>query len=165
MARIDVMRSVPDRPIVVAMASRISETSINCGNAYELSEWWKMVLDYVDVEGDPNEAGDEECIILDRSGSHRLLFSEVDELQQPVGRIHFDLAPIDRRRDEEIKRVLALGATEVADRRHPDGSGWMVLADPAGNQFCIVQSDAERSDADQTRDLARQRGESGDGVP
>jgi hypothetical protein len=131
----------------MGMASRISETSINCGNAYALSEWWKMVLDYVDVEGDPNEAGDEECVILDRSGSHRLLFGEVDELQQPVGRIHFDLAPTDRRRDEEIERVLALGATEVADRRHPDGSGWMVLADPAGNQFCIVRSDGERSDS------------------
>jgi predicted enzyme related to lactoylglutathione lyase len=34
--------------------------------------------------------------------------------------------------------VLALGATHVADRRRPDGSGWFVLADPEGNEFCIL---------------------------
>jgi hypothetical protein len=39
--------------------------------------------------------------------------------------------------------VLALGATEVGDFRDPDGSGWMVLADPEGNEFCILRSDAE----------------------
>ncbi len=68
----------------------------------------------------------------------------VADLQQPEGRIHFDLAPIDRTRDEEIERVVGLGAAPVADRRNPDGTGWMVLADPAGNLFCIVRSDEER---------------------
>jgi hypothetical protein len=60
-------------------------------------------------------------------------------------RLHLDLVPTDRTRDEEIERVLGLGATEVADRRNPDGTGWMVLADPEGNEFCIVRSDAERA--------------------
>ena len=59
--------------------------------------------------------------------------------------MHLDLVPTDRFRDEEIERVLALGAAEVADRRNPDGTGWMVLADPEGNEFCIVRSDAERA--------------------
>jgi hypothetical protein len=36
-------------------------------------------------------------------------------------------------------------ATEVADLRNSDGSGWMVLADPAGNEFCILRSNAERA--------------------
>ena len=44
---------------------------------------------------------------------------------------------------EEIERVLALGAVQIADRRNGDGSGWMVLADPEGNRFCIVRSDEE----------------------
>jgi len=44
---------------------------------YKLSEWWKQVLDYADVEDDPNEPGHEECMILSRDGSHRLLFIEV----------------------------------------------------------------------------------------
>ena len=127
------------------MASRVSNTGINCTNAFELSEWWKSVIGYSDAPGDPNEVGDEECMIVDLDTGHRLLFTEVDDLQDPEGRIHLDLAPVDRRRDEEIERVLGLGASEVADRRNPDGTGWMVLADPAGNLFCIVRSDEERN--------------------
>lgn len=130
------------------MVSRVSHTTVNCRNAFELSEWWKRVLDYTDVPGDPNEPGHEECMIVDPRTGHRLLFIEVAHLQDPVGRVHLDLAPQDRRRDEEIDRVLGLGAVEVADRRRPDGSGWMVLADPVGNQFCILRSDEERAAAD-----------------
>ena len=130
-----------------AMTSRVSHTSFNCRDAYALSTWWKRVLGYTDVPGDPNEAGDEECMIVDPSTGHRLLFIEVGELAEEGGRVHLDLAPEDRRRDEEIERVLALGATQVADRRHPNGSGWMVLADIEGNQFCILRSDAERAEA------------------
>lgn len=126
------------------MASRVSHTTFDCRNAFELSEWWKQVLGYIDVPDDPNEAGHEECMILDQATGHRLLFIEVDDLRSAGGRIHLDLVPTDRRRDGEIERVLASGATEVADRRNPDGTGWMVLADPAGNHFCILRSDEER---------------------
>jgi hypothetical protein len=122
----------------------VSHTTFNCENAFELSEWWKRVLHYVDLRGDPNEPGDGECMIVDPTGGHRLLFVEVDALQQPLGRIHLDLAPTDRSRDDEVERVLALGAQEVADRRDADGTGWVVLADPSGNLFCIVRSDEER---------------------
>ncbi|MGI9585608.1 MAG: VOC family protein [Acidimicrobiia bacterium] len=127
------------------MVSRISNTGINCTNAFELSEWWKAVLNYSDVAGEPNNPGDAECVIVDPDTGHELAFTEVNELQDPEGRIHFDLVPTDRCRDEEISRVLGLGATQVADRRNPDGTGWMVLADPDGNLFCIVRSDEERT--------------------
>jgi catechol 2,3-dioxygenase-like lactoylglutathione lyase family enzyme len=130
------------------MGSRISHTTISSADAYALSEWWKQVLEWTDVPGDPNESGDEECMIVDPRTGHRLLFLEVDELQEPVGRVHLDLAPRDRTRDEEIERVVGLGAREVADRRRADGSGWMVLADPEGNLLCIVRSDAERTATD-----------------
>jgi hypothetical protein len=82
---------------------------------------------------------------LDPRTGHRLLFIEVADLQDPVGRIHLDLATTDLTQDEEVERVLGLGAREVADRRRPDGTGWMVLEDPVGNRFCIVRSDAERA--------------------
>jgi hypothetical protein len=127
------------------MASRISHTTLDCVDAFELSEWWKQVLRYSDMPGDPNEPGDEECMIVDPNSHHRLLFIEVDELRSDGGRIHFDLVPTDRRRDDEIERVLALGAVTIADRRNRDGTGWMVLADPAGNRFCILRSDEERA--------------------
>ena len=57
-----------------------------------------------------------------------------------------DLVPTDRRRDDEIDRVIALGGTEIADRRNRDGTGWMVLSDPEGNHFCILRSDEERAE-------------------
>jgi hypothetical protein len=72
-----------------------------------------------------------------------VLFIEVPEAKQVKNRIHFDLRPIDRTRDEEIERVLALGATQVADLRNDDGTGWMVLVDPEGNEFCILRSERE----------------------
>lgn len=58
--------------------------------------------------------------------------------------MHFDLAPTDRTRDAEVERIVTLGATEVADHRNPDGSGWVTLADLEGNEFGVVRSDAER---------------------
>jgi Glyoxalase-like domain len=127
-----------------AMVSRISHTTVDCLHAFELSEWWKQLVGYADVPGDPNEAGDEECTIVDAATGHSLLFIEVPDDKSIKNRIHFDLSPTDRRRDEEIDRVMALGARQVADHRKPDGAGWMVLADPEGNEFCIVRSDAER---------------------
>ncbi|HET7349393.1 MAG TPA: VOC family protein, partial [Marmoricola sp.] len=58
-------------------------------------------------------------------------------------RLHLDLRPSAGTRDEELERLLGLGATQVADLRQDDGSGWVVLADPEGNEFCILRSEAE----------------------
>ena len=59
--------------------------------------------------------------------------------------MHLDLVSQDRRRDEEVDRVRALGARLVDDQRRPDGAGWVVFADPEGNEFCVVRSDAEHT--------------------
>ena len=127
------------------MTSRISHTTIDCDNAYELSEWWKQVLDYVDVEGDPNERGHEECMILARDGSHHVLFIEVPEGKNVKNRIHFDLRPTDRSRDEEVDRLVGIGAGVVGDLRgkYGPGTGWVTMADPEGNEFCVLRSDGE----------------------
>jgi len=129
------------------MTSRISHTTIDCSDAYALSTWWKPVLDYRDVPDDPNEPGHEECMIVSPAGDHRILFIEVPEAKTVKNRVHFDLVPTDRTRDEEVERVLALGASQVADHRgiYGPGSGWVILADPEGNEFCILRSDAERA--------------------
>ena len=125
------------------MTSFVSHTSVDCANAYELSRWWQAVLDYIDVADDPNEPGHEECMILSRDGTHRLLFIEVPEPKQGKNRIHFDLRPVDGSREAELARLIEMGATEVDDRRNADGTGWVVLADPEGNEFCILRADAE----------------------
>ena len=72
-----------------------------------------------------------------RSALDRLLFIEVPEAKQVKNRVHFDLDPVEGSRDEELARLLELGATVVDDRRLPDGTGWVVLADPEGNEFCV----------------------------
>ena len=127
------------------MVSRVSHTTIDSLDAYALSEWWKPVLGYTDVPGDPNEPGHEECMILDPATGHRLLFIETGEVKDGKNRVHLDLAPTDRTRDEEVERVIGLGAALVADRRNADGTGWVVFADPEGNEFCVLRSDAERA--------------------
>lgn len=129
---------------VSAMVSRIVHPTFDCRNAFALSTWWKQVIGYEDLPGNPNFEGDPECLIADPVTGSQLLFIEVGDNKTVKNRLHLDLAPTDRRRDEEIERVLALGATAVDDQRRPDGTGWMVMADPEGNEFCIVRSDAER---------------------
>ena len=131
------------------MTSRVSHTTVDCHDAFALSEWWKGVLDYVDVEDDPNLPGHEECMVLRRDGSHRLLFIEVPDDKVAKNRVHLDLEPVEGTRDDELSRLLAHGAVEVADHRgqHGPGTGWVVLADPEGNEFCILRNAAERDAA------------------
>jgi catechol 2,3-dioxygenase-like lactoylglutathione lyase family enzyme len=126
------------------MVSRISHTTFDCGDAFTISTFWREVLGFTDVPGDPNEPGDQECMIVGPGGEPRLLFVQVPEGKQVKNRVHFDLEPTDRSRDQEIERVVALGATPLHDLREDDGSGWLVLADPEGNEFCILRSRAER---------------------
>jgi hypothetical protein len=125
------------------MTSYVSHTSVDCRNAYTLSEWWRIVLDYRHDPDDPNEPGHEECLIISPDGHHRLLFIEVPDAKQVKNRIHLDLRPREGGRDDELARLLELGATEVDDRRNPDATGWVVLADPEGNEFCILRSVTE----------------------
>jgi len=125
------------------VTSFISHTSVDCADAYTLCRWWQAVLDYVEDPDDPNEPGHEECMIFSRDRTHRLLFIEVPEPKQVKNRIHFDLRPVEGSRDAELARLIELGATTVDDRRNADGTGWAVLADPEGNEFCILRSNAE----------------------
>ena len=128
------------------MAAFISHLTIDCSDAYSLSEWWKPVLGYVDVPGDPNLPGHEECMITDPDGAGvNVLFIEVPEGKTTKNRLHLDLRPRADLRDTEIERVIAHGATVLADRRgkYGPGSGWVVFADPEGNEFCILRSQAE----------------------
>jgi glyoxalase superfamily protein len=128
------------------MTSRIAHTTVDAADAYELSEWWKQVLGYVDLDGDPNLPGHEECMIHSPETGHHVLFIEVPDARAVKNRLHFDLRPVDRTRDEEVDRLVSIGASRLADHRdvRGDGTGWVTLADPEGNEFCVLRSDAER---------------------
>jgi predicted enzyme related to lactoylglutathione lyase len=129
------------------MTAVISHTTIDATDAYAQSLFWEQVLGYAEDPGDPNEPGHEECMIFSPDGRTRVLFIEMPEKKQVKNRMHFDLVPAEGTRDAEAARLVSIGATVVDDLRRPDGSGWVVLADPEGNEFCILRSEAERAAA------------------
>jgi len=129
---------------MTAMTALISHTSFDSFDAHAMSVFWGLVLGFVEDPDDPNEPGHEECMIFSADGSQRLLFIEVPDAKSVKNRLHLDLKPAESTRKQELGRLLELGAREVSDRRRADGSGWVVLADPEGNEFCILRSDAER---------------------
>jgi Glyoxalase-like domain len=92
------------------MTSRISHTSFDASDAFAQSLFWSQVLDFAEDPGDPNEPGHEECLIISRDGSQMLLFITVPDGKQVKNRVHLDLRPADCTREQEVERVLALGA-------------------------------------------------------
>jgi predicted enzyme related to lactoylglutathione lyase len=129
------------------MTAVISHTTIDAADAYAQSLFWARVLGYAQDPNDPNEPGHEECMIFSPDGRTRVLFIEVPDTKQVKNRMHFDLVPAEGTRDAEAARLVSIGATVVDDLRRPGGSGWVVLADPEGNEFCILRSEAERAAA------------------
>jgi predicted enzyme related to lactoylglutathione lyase len=123
------------------MVSRIAHTTIDTRNAYELSLFWADVLGWVENPADPNLPEHAECMIFAPDGSARLLFIDVPEHKQVKNRLHLDVQAVGSSRDEEVERLLALGATLFEDHRKPDGTGWATLADPEGNEFCVLRTD------------------------
>jgi len=111
---------------VVAMVTLISHTSFDSFNAHASSVFWGDVLGFAEDPDDPNEPGDEECMIFSADGTHRLLFIEVPDAKQVKNRVHLDLKPAAGTREQELERLMGLGAHQIADRRRPDGSGWIV---------------------------------------
>jgi hypothetical protein len=126
------------------MAVRIKSITFDCADPYHLAQFWSEVTGFREDPNNPNEPGDPEGLLLSPDGSLALLFIPVPEAKQTKNRVHLDLVPLERRRDEEVERFLDIGARLVDDQRRPDGSGWVVLSDPEGNEFCIERSDSER---------------------
>jgi hypothetical protein len=125
------------------MVSVLQNVAIDCANAYELARFWSGVTGR--PLGPADRPGDAEVEVLMAEGPV-LYFHQVPEPKTVKNRLHLCLRP-ETSRDEEVARLLGLGATLVADRRAADGSGWAVLADPEGNEFCVLRSTAERSAA------------------
>lgn len=122
------------------MRFEIRNIAFDCADPYALALFWSQVLDVPMPEH--NRAG-EDVAVLVPPGYPMLYFARVPEPKTVKNRVHICLTPR-QARDVEVNRVLELGATIVADRRNPDGTGWAVLADPDGNEFCLLRSEAER---------------------
>jgi predicted enzyme related to lactoylglutathione lyase len=124
------------------MTTSIRWISIDCADPYALSRFYAAVTGW--QAGPEDEPDHDECEVRPPMDGHPgLLFTRVPESKTCKNRLHLDLQPHDRTRDEEVERVVALGATVVADFRGT-GKGWVVLNDPEGNEFCMNTSPAER---------------------
>jgi predicted enzyme related to lactoylglutathione lyase len=123
------------------MPSSVLNVSVDCADPYELCRFWSEVTGKPIPEED--QPGNDE-VGFQLNDDTALLFLRVPEPKTVKNRLHLCLQP-DIPRDEEISRILGLGATLVNDLRNPDGTGWAVLADPEGNEFCVLRSAAERA--------------------
>jgi predicted enzyme related to lactoylglutathione lyase len=120
--------------------------TVDCTDAALVGRFWEVVLGWpLEIEPDPDapELG-LAAFLTNPSGGPNILFQPVPEPKTVKNRVHLDLGPTDRTRDAEVERLVGAGATIVSDQRRPDGTGWVVMADPEGNEFCVERSETER---------------------
>ena len=130
------------------MTVAINQITFDCARPTPLAEFWSQVTGFQQDPDDPNLPDDEQAWLQDPvAKGMALYFQRVPEGKVVKNRVHLDVRPIGGTRDEEVERLLGIGATLVDDQRKPDGTGWAVLADPEGNEFCVERSDAEREGA------------------
>ncbi len=112
-------------------------TAVDAADPVRLGRWWAEVLGWRVTYEDPEEVVLEPPAGTPADGvSPDLLFLAVPDPRTVKNRLHLDLRPDDQA--AEVQRVLALGA-----RRVDIGQGeqtWVVLADPEGNEFCILRA-------------------------
>jgi predicted enzyme related to lactoylglutathione lyase len=122
------------------MSSILLNITFDCADPGALARFWAQVTGWpVTEEAQPGFA--ESAVGTADQGRPRLYFVRVPEGKTVKNRVHLDVMPTDRTQDEEIVRLTGLGATVVSDRR-PE-FGWVILADPEGNEFCVEISAAE----------------------
>jgi catechol 2,3-dioxygenase-like lactoylglutathione lyase family enzyme len=121
----------------------IRHITVDCADPYALSGFWSQVTGY--PRHPDAEPGGDTCLLVAPDGEGPgILFIRVPESKSGKNRWHLDVMPTDRTRDQEVERLAGLGAAAHEDHRKPDGTGWVTMADPEGNLFCVERSAAER---------------------
>jgi Glyoxalase-like domain len=120
------------------MACRITELVLKCRDPEVIARFWCEVLDFIEL--DREEDG---CIeIGPREGfggpQPTIFLVPSDEHKNDHAWLHIDVNPTDRDQDAELQRLLAAGA-ELIDVGQPAKASWHVLADPEGNEFCLLK--------------------------
>ncbi|MEU4689355.1 VOC family protein [Actinoplanes sp. NPDC023714] len=116
----------------------IRHITIDARDPLRIARFWSELTGApIDAESD-----DEEALVESTPG---LLFIAVPEAKTVKNRLHLDIQPPTGTRDAFVDKVVALGATIFQDHRKPDGTGWVTLRDPEGNEFCVERSAAERA--------------------
>ena len=118
---------------------RIQCLTIDCHDPKLLGEFWGEVLGW-----QVTHESEFEVVVEPPAGSPLqnvapdILFLKVPDKKVVKNRLHLDLRPDDR--DAEVARIKKLGAVEVEIGQSQDPNvTWVVLADPEGNEFCVLQ--------------------------
>ncbi len=114
------------------MSLEWEQVVVNALDPLVLGAWWRDALGWVVVNDDPAEFE----IRPDESQLPGLLFELVTDAKQVKNRLHLDFRPEDQ--EAEVERLLGLGASRVdIGQGQPS---WVVLADPEGNEFCVLRA-------------------------
>ena len=120
------------------MALRLQNISIDCHDAERLASFWRDALGWRITSVEPEEVvieppvgSPDEGIVPD------ILFLPVPEGKTAKNRLHLDFRPVDQ--ELEVQRLINLGATRV-DIGQTAECTWVVLADPEGNEFCVLRA-------------------------
>jgi predicted enzyme related to lactoylglutathione lyase len=125
------------------MANRITTVVVDCTDPDRLAAFYREVLGWEAVD-EP----DEDSVEIGPPGQPEkgpvptLLFQRVPDPTPGKNRLHLDLNATDRDQAAELERLTELGARPVDVGQGPDVS-WVVLADPEGNEFCLLRSRVE----------------------
>ena len=117
------------------MSAKVTTIVFDAGDPPALAAFWADVLGWTARR--PDEDG--EVVVVPRleESSFILLFIPVAEPKSAKNRVHLDVNPVGVEQQEELERLLQLGATQI-----DIGQGeqtWHVLADPEGNEFCLLR--------------------------
>ena len=112
---------------------RLSEVVIDCHDCDALAAVWAAVLGGTAVRESP-----EWVAVIMPDGSTTVSFQQVPEAKVGKNRVHLDVLVTDL--EEAAAQCVALGATQVTDRRADPIGDFIVLLDPEDNEFCVVMS-------------------------
>jgi len=120
---------------VATVTLKIQCLTVDAHDPHALAAWWADALGFRVKELDDEH---EVAIVPEERGKDpALLFLKVDDDKVVKNRLHLDLRPDDR--DAEVERLVGMGATR-ADIGQSGDESWVVLADPEGNEFCVLQA-------------------------
>ena len=118
---------------------RVGSIVLRVDDLQRQAEFWAAALDYL-----PREEESDDFVLLHPKGGigPNLSLDRVRSTVQVPPRIHLDLYADDQA--GEVRRLIALGATEVHWDKRPPDADYVILADPEGNRFCVVDASEHR---------------------
>ncbi len=111
------------------MSLSLEMITVDCTDPRRLAQWWAEA-----VGGDVVNLPGTDFVMVARENWPALGFQRVDDPTPGKNRVHLDMMTTDL--EDEVRRLIALGATETGRHSVDGGFRWGVLADPDGNAFC-----------------------------